>query len=107
MKRISDAERQQQFNQQLRNDALGDVAKFLSEPQYKDVRVQYSIHFDKILQAVNNPRTTLRTCVEDIAYLNPIISSAIESDSLFFKEIHRAIKDGMLTKDILLQSCGK
>lgn len=99
--RLTEKERQQQLEQQLRDDANRVVATFLSEPQYESVRQEYALHFDEIKAAIDNPRNTLRTCVEDIGILSLVINQAIMNDSLFLQELHRAIKDGILTEDLL------
>ena len=99
--RLTDKERQQQYEQQLRDNANRVVEAFLSEPQYEVVRQEYAQNFDEIKAAIDNPRNTLRTCVEDIGRLSPVIKQAIMNDSLFFQELHRAIKEGILTEDVL------
>lgn len=101
--RLTEKERKEQFEQQLRDDANRVVAAFLSEPQYDAVRQEYALYFDEIKAAIDNHRNTLRTCVEDIGRLSPVIKQAIMNDSLFFQELHRAIKDGILTGDVLKQ----
>lgn len=101
--RLTEKERKEQFEQQLRDDANRVVAAFLSEPQYDAIRQEYALHFDEIKAAIDNPRNTLRTCVEDIGRLSPVINQAIMNDSLFFQELHRAIKEGILTEDVLKQ----
>ena len=98
---LTEKERKEQFEQQLRDDANRVVAAFLSEPQYDAIRQEYALHFDEIKAAIDNPRNTLRTCVEDIGRLSPVINQAIMNDSLFFQELHRAIKEGILTEDVL------
>lgn len=95
--RLTEKERKEQFEQQLRDDANRVVAAFLSEPQYDAIRQEYALHFDEIKAAIDNPRNTLRTCVEDIGRLSPVINQAIMNESLFFKELHRAIEEGILT----------
>lgn len=99
--RLTEKERKEQFEQQLRDDANRVVAAFLSEQQYDAIRQEYALHFDEIKAAIDNPRNTLRTCVEDIGRLNPVINQAIMNESLFFQELHRAIKEGILTEDML------
>ena len=99
--RLTEKERKEQFEQQLRDDANRVVAAFLSEQQYDAIRQEYTLHFDEIKAAIDNPRNTLRTCVEDIGRLSPVINQAIMNDSLFFQELHRAIKEGILTEDVL------
>lgn len=99
--RLTEKERKEQFKQQLRDDANRVVAAFLSELQYDAVRKEYALHFDEIKAAIDNPRNTLRTCVEDIGRLSPVINQAIMNDGLFFQELHRAIKEGILTEDML------
>lgn len=99
--RLTEKERQQQFEQQLRNDANRVLEAFLSEPQYEAVRWEYAQNFDEIKAAIDNPRNTLRTCVGDIGRLSPVINQAIMNDSLFFQELHRAIKEGIFTEDML------
>lgn len=64
--RLTEKERKEQFNQQLQDDANRVVVEFLSESQYDAVRQEYALHFDEIKAAIDNPRNTLRTCVEDI-----------------------------------------
>lgn len=99
--RLTEKERKEQFKQQLRDDANRVVATFLSEPLFDAVCQEYALHFDEIKAAIDNPRNTLRTCVEDIGRLSPVINQAIMNDSLFFQELHRAIKEGILTEDML------
>lgn len=99
--RQTEAERQQQFAQQLEDSAKRVIASFLSEPKYEAVRQEYAAHFDEIKTAIDDPRNTLRTCVEDIQRLSPIIADAISKDRLFFKELHRAIKEDVLTDEML------
>ena len=99
--RQTEAERQQQFAQQLQDSAKRVIASFLSESKYEAVRQEYAAHFDEIKAAIDNPRNTLRTCVEDIQRLSPIIADAISKDRLFFQELHRAIKEGILTEATL------
>ena len=99
--RLTEKERKEQFKQQLRDDANRVVAAFLSEQQYDAIRQEYTLHFDEIKAAIDNPRNTLRTCVEDIGRLSPVINQAIMNNSLFFQELHRAIKEGILTEDVL------
>ena len=99
--RQTKAERQQQIAQQLQDSATRVIALFLSEPKYEAVRQEYAAHFDEIKTAIDNPRNTLRTCVEDIQSLSPIIAKAISNDILFFQELHRAIKEGILTEATL------
>lgn len=99
--RLTEKERQQQYEQQLRDNANRVVEAFLSEPQYEAVRREYAQNFDEIKAAIDNPRNTLRTCVEDIGRLSPVINQEIMNDSLFFQELHRAIKEGYLTEDML------
>lgn len=99
--RLTEKERQQQFKQQLLDDANRAVAAFISESQYDAVRQEYALHFDEIKAAIDNPRNTLRTCVEDIGRLSPVISQVIMNESLFFQELHRAIKEGILTENML------
>ena len=99
--RQTEAERQQQFAQQLQDSATRVIASFLSEPKYEAVRQEYAAHFDEIKTAIDNPCNTLRTCVEDIQRLSPIIADAISKDRLFFKELHRAIKEDVLTDEML------
>lgn len=99
--RQTEAERQQQFAQQLQDSAKRVIASFFSEPKYETARQEYAAHFDEIKAAIDNPRNTLRTCVEDIQSLSPIIADALSSDSLFFQELHRAIKEGILTEATL------
>ena len=98
---LTEKERKEQFKQQLRDDANRVVAAFLSEQQYDAIRQEYTLHFDEIKAAIDNPRNTLRTCVEDIGRLSPVINQAIMNNSLFFQELHRAIKEGILTEDVL------
>ena len=99
--RLTKKERKEQFKQQLRDDANRVVAAFLSEPQFDAVRQEYALHFDEIKAAIDDPRNTLRTCVEDIGKLSPVINQAIMNDSLFFQELHRAIKEGIFMEDML------
>ena len=99
--RQTKAERQQQIAQQLQDSAKRVIASFLSEPKYEAVRQEYATHFDEIKAAIDDPRNTLRTCVEDIQRLSPIIADAISKDWLFFKELHRAIKENILTEEML------
>lgn len=99
--RQTEAERQQQNAQQLQDSANRVVTSFLSGQQYEEVRQEYATHFDEIKAAIDDPRNTLRTCVEDIQRLSPIIADAISKDRLFFKELHRAIKEDVLTDEML------
>ena len=99
--RQTKAERQQQFAQELQDSAKRVIASFLSEPKYEAVRQEYAAHFDEIKTAIDDPRNTLRTCVEDIQRLSPIIADAISHARLFFQELHRAIKEGILTEATL------
>lgn len=99
--RLTEIERQQQFEQQLQDDANHVVMAFLTELQYEAVRQEYANHFDEIKAAIDNPRNTLRTCVEDIGKLSTVIKQAIINESLFFQELHRSIKEGILTEDAL------
>ena len=99
--RQTKAERQQQFAQQLQDSAKRVIASFLSEPKYEAVRQEYAAHFDEIKTAIDDPRNTLRTCVEDIQRLSPIIADAIRTDRLFYQELHRAIKEDVLTNEML------
>ena len=101
--RLTEKEREEQFEQQLRDDANRVVAAFLSEQQYDAIRQEYALHFYEIKAAIDNPRNTLRTCVEDIGRLSPVINQAIMNHGLFFQELHRAIKEGILTEDVLKQ----
>lgn len=50
--RQTEAERQQQFAQQLQDSATRVIALFLSEPKYEAVRQEYAAHFDEIKTAV-------------------------------------------------------
>ena len=101
--RITEKERKQQFDQQLRDATNNVVGAFLAEPQYEEVRQEYVNHFDEIKAAIDNPRNTPRTCVEDIERLSPVINQAINNERLFFQELHRAIKEGVITEDVLRQ----
>lgn len=99
--RLTEKERKEQFKQQLQDDANRVVSAFLSEKQYDAVRPEYALHFEEIKAAIDNPSNTLRTCVEDIGRLSPVINQTIMNESLFFQELHRAIKEGILTEDML------
>lgn len=99
--RLTEAERRQQFEQQLQDDANRVVTSFLSEQQYEEVRQEYAAHFDEIKAAIDDPRYSLRTCVEDIQRLSTIIADAIRNDRLFYQELHRAIKEDVLTNEML------
>lgn len=77
------------------------VTSFLSEPQYEEVRQEYATHFDEIKAVIDDPRNSLRTCVEGIQRLSPIIADAISNDRLFYQELHRAIKEDVLTNEML------
>lgn len=99
--RQTKAERQQLFAQQLQDSAKRVISSFLSEPKYEAVRQEYAAHFDEIKTAIDDPRNTLRTCVEDIQSLSPIIADALSSDRLFFQELHRAINENILTEEML------
>ena len=99
--RQTEAERQQQFAQQLEDSAKRVISSFLSEPKYEEVRQEYATHFNEIKAAIDAPRNSLRTCVGDIQRLSPIIADAISKDRLFFKELHRAIKEDVLTDEML------
>lgn len=99
--RLTNEQRQQQFQQQLQDSARRIVTRFLSEPQYEAVRREYALHFDEIKAAIDNPRNTLRTCAEDIMGISPVIAEAISNELMFFQELHRAIKEGFLTEEIL------
>lgn len=99
--RLTNEDRQKQFQQQLQNDAMTVVREFLESSQYEYVRAEYKLHFDKILCAINNPRNTLRTCVGDIQTCSSIIASAISKDMLFFQELHRAMREGLLTAEMM------
>lgn len=99
--RLTNEERQKQFQQQLQDNAMSVVRDFLEGPQYDGVRAEYKLHFDDILSAINNPRNTLRTCVGDIQACSPLIAAAISEDMLFFQELHRAMKEGLLTEEML------
>ena len=99
--RLTNEERQKQFKQQLHNDALSVVKEFLEDSKYELVRAEYKCHFEEAKAVINNPHNTLRTCVEDIESCSPIIKEAISDDFLFFQELHRAIKEGLLTEEML------
>lgn len=99
--RLTNEERQKQFQQQLHDDAMRVVREFLDSSQYEIVRAEYKLHFDEILNAINNPRNTLRTCAGDIQACSPIIGEAIANNMLFYQELHRSIKEGLLTEDML------
>lgn len=99
--RLTEAEHRQQFEQQLQDNANRVVTSFLSEPRYEEVRREYAAHFDEIKAAIDDPRNSLRTCVEDIQRLSPIIADAIRNDRLFYQELHRAIKEDVLTNEML------
>lgn len=99
--RLSNEERQKQFQQQLHDNAMRVVREFLEGSQYEDVRAEYKQHFGEILSAINNPRNTLRTCAGDIQSCSPIIAEEISNDMLFYQELHRAIREGLLTEDVL------
>lgn len=96
---MTEEERNKEFQQQLENDAKRVVSEFLDKPEYAAVRKEYANHFDEIKAAIDNH--SIRTCAEDITNLSPVIKAAIMADSLFFQELHRAIKEGILTKDML------
>lgn len=99
--RQTEAERRQQFEQQLQDNANRVVTTFLSEQQYEEVRREYATHFDEIKAAIDDPRNSLRNCVEDIQRLSPIIADAIRRGRLFYQELHRAIKEDVLTDEML------
>lgn len=94
-------ERNNEYRQQLENDAKRVVSEFLANPEYAMVKQEYALHFDEIKATIYDPRTTLRTCVEDIMCLSPVIKRAINAEPPFFLELHRAIKEGMLTRELL------
>lgn len=99
--RMTNEERQKQFQQQLHNDAMRVVREFLEDSKYEEVRADYKLHFEEIEDAVNNPRNTLRTCAGEIQACSPAIAEAISNNMLFFQELHRAIKEGLLAEDML------
>lgn len=99
--RLTEAERRQQFEQQLQDNANRVVISFLSEQQYEEVRQEYATHFDEIKAAIDAPCNSLRTCVGDIQRLSSIIANAISNGMLFFRELHRSIKEGMPTEATL------
>ena len=92
--RMTNEERKEQFQQQLHNDAMRVVKEFLENSEYEEVRGNYKVHFDEIVDAINNPSNTLRTCAGEIQACSPVIAKAISSDMLFFQELHRSIKEG-------------
>ena len=94
-------ERNNEYRQQLENDAKRVVSEFLANPEYAMVKQEYALHFDEIKATIDDPRTTLRTCVEDIMCLSPVIKKGISAKQIFFLELHRAIKEGILSKDML------
>ena len=99
--RMTNEERKEQFQQQLHNDAMRVVGEFLEDSKYDEVKADYKLHFEGIIDAINNPCNTLRTCAGEIQICSPVIAEAISNDMLFFQELHRAIKEGLLTEDML------
>lgn len=93
------SQEREEFQQQLHESAVSVVNTFLTDPIYDVTRSEYAIHFDEIKSIINAYRPKFRICAEDIGALSPVIKTAISENFLFFQELHRAISEGILSKE--------
>lgn len=89
-----------EFEEQLAHSDTRIVKELLEEPKWASIRAFYENHYDEICDLLKFCK--LREVLEDICSLDPSMNSELCENSLFVYQINLAIKNGVLTKDILM-----
>jgi hypothetical protein len=87
------------FARQLKNDLQSNIYEFNNKPELADVRQLYKNNFDRVVYFIE--RSSPKLAVKDIAGLNSMLAKQILSNTLFLKEINKAIAQNQLTLDTI------
>lgn len=86
--------------EQLKRNDMQVINKFISDPQYIELRLHYKENFDVIAQLV--ARDGDRTSIESIFNIpNDVPQHILSDEFLFIVQINQAISRGSLTEDMI------